>query len=198
MTADTTRIIGTCIEFLAAIIGLIVYKKAGLRFRLFALFLFYGFLTDVLTRSFNTHYNNFAWIVFLTYTFVESFFFLLFIRFAKILTGIWLKALQASIIIIPILFFPFHFDILTMQSFHNKYDGYFSFIYQIIGAGFATAALLKFVETKENATNHPDYFFLIGIFFYCFCSFSIDFFIGEEIAKKIWWIHDLANIVSYL
>ncbi|HKR05450.1 MAG TPA: hypothetical protein VJY62_12520, partial [Bacteroidia bacterium] len=93
--------------------------------------------------------------------------------------------------------FLFHFDI-TLQSFHSKYDGYFSFIYQITASTFATAAILKFIEVKENVMQEPDYFFLIGIFFYCFCSFFIDFFIGEEIAKKIWWIHDLANCISYL
>jgi hypothetical protein len=73
----------------------------------------------------------------------------------------------------------------------------FSTVYEISSAFFAGFALLRLVEKDDDALSLPDFWFLLGIFFYCFCTFFIMGFLNTILSQEIWFLNNIFNIITY-
>lgn len=197
MDSNTTKIIATCFELAPVGLGFCAYKYSTKSLRLFVFFLFYGFITDILTGMLNKNYNTLAWLIFLTYTCIESVFFLHFIKMQNFFVDWVKKLLIAFIIILPVLFFPFHINLATFQPQPTEYYGYFAFIYQLTASAFCTAAILKLIETHTQTKSPPNLYLLAGIFVYCFCAVIVDASFSKEMREQIWFVHDIIHIIAY-
>ncbi len=197
MIEHPTKIIGTCIELTTAIIGLSVYKKAGIPFRLLTFLLVYGFFTDAFCWMFYKSFPKQGELALDIYSLTESVAFLFIIQVGNYINKFnnhfkWFYVAMLFLFIMSYYCFPH-----LLQS-EKIFSGFFSFVYIGTASVFAALSMLKLIEKGENNFYSPHLQLVTGIFVYCFCSFLVDTFIDDEIKEKIWWVHDVMNILAYL
>ena len=196
MDSFFTRMLATCIEVLVALFGVMIFKKAGLQFRLLILLLFYGAATDIFGWTFYKTNRSYVLLAVDIYTLAEALLMVFIIESSGLFNN--LKKLFKLIYLLLFFFFLLVFIILPLVSDNGAYRGTYSFGYLSIVAVLAAWASLKWIEGVGNKLNNPVFTLLIGVFIYTFCSVFIDSFIGTTIGDAVWWIHDVANITAYL
>ena len=196
MDSFFTRMLATCIEVLVALFGLMIFKKAGLLFRLLILLLLYGAATDIFGWTFYKLNRSYVLIAVDIYTLAEA----LLMVFIIESTGLFNKLKHIFKLIYLLLFICYilAFIMMPLIGDDGAYRGTYSFGYLSTVAVLAAWASLKWIEGAGNKLNSPVFVLLTGVFIYTFCSVFIDSFIGTTTGDAVWWIHDAANITAYL
>lgn len=70
-------------------------------------------------------------------------------------------------------------------------------VYQVIAAFSAGFVLLEIVERNLKPQQMPAFWILLGIFFYCFCTFFVLGLMNTILGQKLWWLHNIFNITAY-
>jgi hypothetical protein len=70
-------------------------------------------------------------------------------------------------------------------------------VYQVIAAFLAGFVLLEIVERNPKPLQTPAFWILLGIFFYCFCTFFILGLANTLLGQQMWWLHNIFNITAY-
>lgn len=197
MTTNLTGIAATLTELATLSVGLILFKKAGKPFRLLIFWLLIGCVTDLICwKTYKTNLQV-AYRLLDAYSLFESLFLIYIIQS----TGFIKNQNHLFRIIysfIAVLFFCSYYLFPYWMKSEDSYSGLFSFIYLTTSVCLSTWALLNLIETVEVVRESPDFFLLMGIFVFCFCSFFIDSFINDEFKASVWWLHDVANMTAYL
>jgi hypothetical protein len=189
--------ISTYAALLPFLSGVIVYRKAGLIYRLFTFFLLYGFLTDFFVGYFLQNGLMFqSQSFFFIYLLLEAMFIAWFVsRFCE-----YSRVSKAAFLVLVILPFPWalaHIDFTLMDWKKEPFTGLFNTSYKMVISVLASVCLLKFTQKKEPLKNMPEFWFLFGIFFYSFCTFFISAFMQSPEQSQFWFIHNLINIMTY-
>ena len=168
------------------------WKKAGWTFRLFNLFLIYGFVADVLVGLILKP-ELLSYVIFKSYSLLEALFLFWFLKHTS--SSFYIKKISHIFLLItlPVWIFTNYFLIESTQL-SNLFDPY----YEISSAFLAGFSLLKLSENEYHLTRLPLFWFLVGIFIYCFCTFFISGFLSSRILEKIWFIHNIIAILTYI
>lgn len=173
----------------------LVFNKSSHEIRLFLFFLIFGFLIDIvmfgLVKSKNYGYLE---PISSLYSLVEStFFFWLIWRYVEKKLKLFVKILYLLTLIywIALIFLRFGFS-----SGEFIVSQYFDPVYEIMVSFFAGFILLQMVEKEDSVSDLPMFWIFIGIFFYCFCTFFIATFINSLLSERIWYLHNIFNIIT--
>lgn len=177
-------------------IGLFNLKTAGFQFRLFIFFLIIGFGTDITMYVLKgTIYKDRLPDIFNYYSLVEAITFLLMIYFnAKnelMKRSIpFLIVITALLWMVVVLIKPAFLQVAPSQVFDPFYEVIVAFL-----AGFA---LLQLVEQQPDVIHIPVFWILLGIFFYCFCTFFLMGFVNTQLSQRIWIVNNIMNLLTYV
>ncbi len=191
-----TRMLATCIEVLVALFGVMIFKKAGLQFRLLIFLLLYGAATDIFGWTFYKLNRTYVLIAVDIYTLAEALLMVFIIQSIGLFNN--LKNIFKLIYLLLFVCYVGAYFVMPLISDDGAYRGPYSFGYLSIVAVLAAWASLKWIEGAGNKLNSPVFALLAGVFIYTFCSVFIDSFIGTTTGDAVWWIHDAANITAYL
>lgn len=198
---DEQRILFTGLAALPIIIPIALawraYATAGLTIRLFLFFLVAGLITDlVMWAMLSLHYYDLLVPVFNVYSLLESLMFFWLIQKVTVNKHIRTVARFFLVINIPlwigsILLYP------LVMSGESSRSVPFDTIYEIAVAFLSGFALLTMTET-ETSTSSPYLWLLLGMFFYCFCTFFLMALLGTELSQKIWFMNNIINNITYI
>lgn len=176
-------------------IGAARFLRAGIEFRLFTLFLFVGFCTDVsmwlLLQASQTEYLRY---ILSLYSLVEAMFFFWFVRHH--LTS---KYLRRTVTILSVVTPFIWLGLIIRLIVNNLSPGPFFDPFYEIGTSFlAGLALLNLVEQHQSVSTSPRFWILLAIFFYCFCTFFLMSLLYSQLSHKIWFMNHVINISTYI
>ncbi|MFM9839497.1 MAG: hypothetical protein ACKVOQ_14605 [Cyclobacteriaceae bacterium] len=173
------------------------WKAAGIHFRLFLFFLLIGLCTDVSMYYLReTGQSKYLPIVFTIYSLIESIvFYWMILENAKSKP---LKLILKSLIFVTILFWILIHVLSFLALLEQKPGQLFDPFYEVAVAFMAGFTLLQMVESEDAISRMPNFWILLGIFFYCFCTFFIMGFLNTLLSQKIWFLNNIFNIISYL
>lgn len=189
----TIKIIATFTTLIPIGAGVLRYKTAGTIFRLFLLFLVYGFLTDFFVWQLMEVSRPASFFLFIVFSLAEALFLLWFVKVINATPVITKICNILSVCMIP-------FWICAHYVFHNseQYSALFDTSYLIIISILSAYTLLKLAEEKSDLQKLPVFWFMLGIFFYCFTTFFLSGFLESALLQKIWFIHNLINLMVYI
>lgn len=178
-------------------INLWVFKTAGLPVRLFLFFLLAGLFTDVvmwhLIAIEKTHH---LLTIFNIYSLLESVFFFWFIGQVT-LSGTIKTISRVCLFIMPV-FWVFYFQLYPLLiSGEKSFSAIFDTAYEIAVSFLAGFALLLLAERQELVGRSPYFWLLLGVFFYCFCTFFIMGLLETFISHRIWFLNNIVNLITY-
>ncbi len=174
------------------ITGLWNYRRQGVNSKYFIYFLLAGFIADQLHPPIVGDFAR-VW-VFNLYVLFEVVFLIWFIR--RISKNIEAeKFYRAGIYIMIGFWLAAHF--IFRKEIHG-FSSIFSSATAIIISCIAAYELLRITQREENLAALPEFWFLTGIFFYFFCANFLFGFLQSEILTKIWFLHNIINIITYL
>jgi hypothetical protein len=178
-------------------IGLFKWKVAGIHFRLFLFFLLIGLCTDLSMYYLReTGQSEYLPMVFTVYSLIESIvFYWMILENAKSKP---LKLILKSFLFVTILFWILIHALSYLAVLAQKPGQLFDPFYEVAVAFTAGFTLLLMVENEKSISAMPDFWILLGIFFYCFCTFFIMGFLNTLLSQKIWFLNNIFNIISYL
>jgi hypothetical protein len=171
--------------------GISKYKYADFKCRLFLFFLVYGFITDLIVWLLLDSARGVSYFFFNFYNLVESLFLFWYIMVTNESTTI--KKICRILLILAIPAW-----LISYLENTEKHMATFSTAYDILLTFLIGYALLKMGEKAVVLTKEPTFWFFLGIFIYCFCTFFISSLMETELRQKIWFIHNIINFVSYL
>ena len=179
-------------------IGIAKYKTTDYLGRLFIFFLLVGLTTD-LTMGILLHSNKTRHLmrIFNTYSLIESFFFLWFIMQTALSRSIYLVS-RFCLITVVLLWICYMFIFPNIDFLKSSLIVSFDATYEIVVSFLAGYALLLRVEKDQFIFSEPRFWFTLGIFFYCFCTFYIMTFLETNLLQKIWFVINIINIISYV
>ncbi len=198
MNADTLKFISTWAGALPVLAGMIVFKKAGYNYRLFIFFLLYGFITDLTVGYFYRAEMLFeSRSVFYIYGLIEPLFLFWFV--SRISENVAVS--ETSYIIMLLIPFLWAFAYIDFKVIEWKYlpsGGLFTTVYEMLLTVLAAWSILQLTQKTESLRNNPAFWFLTGIFVLCLCTFLVASFLEKrDIRNKLWWVQNVANIISY-
>lgn len=178
-----------------------IIRAAGINLRLFLVFLLVGLLSD-LAGWYASHHDTLE--IYFLYT---SFFYSLF----ESVFFIWLiknysksKALKqvGNVVLIIIGLWSGYtlFKGLSVQG-DTSQTSQLDVFYQVAVSFLGGFTLLSMAEKEEQLTNVPMFWIFTGIFFYCFSTFFIFVIkstLENEQANRLWPIHNIVNIITYI
>jgi hypothetical protein len=184
------QISSTLSVLLPFLIGIWKFSKYNYLVKMFVAFLGIGFLTDVS-----------GWYLFLQqdastnmlirtgYDLIESCFLLWFTsqfitlkKLKLIISKSWIIVIPAWLISIQ---FPKGIEIFETTS-------------QMIVSFISSFCILQIIEKQGTDKHFVSFVLLIGIFFYCFCTFFFQSLLTTQIGLKIWFLHNIINIITNL
>lgn len=193
-------------EFISCFLQILPILIGSIRFwrtpplRAFALFILYGFVTDILimlyiefhvfwiTRALAISMHN-------IYTLVESVFFIWFIktnlhdrRQNRVFT-IALWSMVPMWAIGHMLIKNSWFETSSLSSFYLSYSN-------MVISILAAHTLMKLSERKTVSSVH--WWLIIGIFFYNFCSLLFSLLTDAPIIRDLWFMQLLINMLTML
>ena len=179
-------------------IGLLRIKTAGFEFRLFIGFLAFGFIIDV-TMFTMVQMQQFAHLhhVYNFYSLIECMFFYWFLN-RNASSGALVNVVKILILVTVIFWLLFVVTFPTMLFRMGIASRIFDTVYEICVAVYAGFLLLQFVEKKPNVIEQPVFWMVLGIFFYCFCTFFIMGLLHTIVSHEIWFLNNIFNILTYL
>jgi hypothetical protein len=105
-------------------------------------------------------------------------------------------------IVISLLVFIFWFVSYKMhnplQATYSEGSSYFDPIMLAVVGLVSAYGLITITESPKKSENQKFLWFYLGIFFYNFSSFFLHSFISDEVAKQIWFMNALFNIIAML
>jgi hypothetical protein len=168
---------------------LLDFRSHDLKIKALALFLAIGFLADMSTWYFFST-QNFAAQHFVhnAYDLFEAAFLLWFL--GKVSPNVRVKFLLTNAWVVLIPFWCTRF-------YSESWIGWFKTFTQLALAFTSCFIILKMVEKNENVSRNLMVWILIGIFFYCFCTY---FILGTLVFvfENTWFSHNLVNITTNL
>jgi hypothetical protein len=135
-------------------------------------------------------------IAYNAYSFIEAIFFYWFIAIA-LKSTLFLKISRALIWATSIFWVAFVILFPAFLFKEGTSSQLFDTTYEIIAAFLSGFALLQLIEKEETVLSLPRFWILLGIFFYCFCTFFIMGFLNTLLAQKIWFLNNIINIITY-
>jgi hypothetical protein len=179
-------------------IGLINLKRAGFELRLLLAFLVIGLITD-LTMFYLVGINRTTHLltIFNVYSLTEALFFYWFI-WRNVNNVFFERMLNVLLFLTPL--FWLIFVVLYPNTLFTEATAsqVFDTIYEIMAAFLSGYVLLKMVEREDTVLKVPHFWVLMGIFFYCFCTFFIMSFLNTQLSQQIWFLNHIINILTYL
>jgi hypothetical protein len=179
-------------------IGLINLKRAGFELRLLLAFLVIGLITD-LTMFYLVRINRTTHLltIFNVYSLTEALFFYWFI-WRNVKNVFFERILNVLLYLTPL--FWLIFVVLYPNTLFTEATAsqVFDTIYEIMAAFLSGYVLLKMVEREDTVLRVPHFWVLMGIFFYCFCTFFIMSFLNTQLSQQIWFLNHIVNILTYL
>lgn len=172
--------------------SLVRIKTADLKYRLFLVFLIYGFLTDMLDWYLHGQLSMVSYVFFIVFPLVEAVFYLWLLKALNI-SATLSKISKWLMWLMPVLW------IFSFGSFDMKENngGIFNASYEILIAFLSGYGILKMTETENDIIRQKDFWLVIGIFIYCFCAFFVSSFLDTEILNKVWFLHNAINVFVY-
>jgi hypothetical protein len=85
----------------------------------------------------------------------------------------------------------------AMRFYDPNWIGWFKIVTQLAIAFTSCFLILKMVEKKEDFSRNLVVWILLGVFFYCFCTYFILGTLVLVIANT-WFSHNLVNITTNL
>ncbi len=177
--------------------GALKFRTADLISRLFVFFLLLGLTTD-LTMWFMIHTGNTSPLlpVFNVYSLLEALFFFWFLQATIVYQPLRTIARVCLFGTVPfwlfsVLIYPY------LAEGNPSRNAPFDAIYEIVVSFIAGFALLQLVEKEDSVFSNEVFWFTLGIFFYCFCTFFIMSFLQTNIGLQIWFLNNIINIISY-
>lgn len=70
--------------------------------------------------------------------------------------------------------------------------------YEVATAFLAGFALLSMAERGGQLTQSWDFWLVLGVFFYCFCTFFVMTLIGSQLSLNLWPLNNVINMITYL
>lgn len=181
---------------LPLMIGLFRFKAAGFQFRLFIFFLVVGFVTDITMYLLKgTLYKNWLPDIFNGYSLVEATTFLLIISLNA--TGKWMKRGTLALMVMTVLLWVV-LVVIKPAFVQAAPSQVFDPFYEVIVAFLAGFTLLHLVEQQPDVIHHGIFWILLGIFFYCFCTFFLMGFVNTLLSQRIWVVNNIINLCTYL
>jgi hypothetical protein len=181
---------------LPLMIGLASIKTAGISFRLFIFFLMLGFITDITMFLLQgTQYSELLPVILNYYSLAEALTFLTLIYFHT--TGKLIRRGTVALMVVTVLLWlvvvyirPAFVQAAASQIFDPFYEVVVAFL-----AGFT---LLQLVEQQPDAIRSAIFWVMMGIFFYCFCTFFFMGLLNTQLSQRIWVVNNIINILAYV
>jgi hypothetical protein len=167
----------------------------GLRY--FWAFLLFAFFIDLgIYNLVRTGNREVASLTYSLYSLAEALVFLAFIRYSS--GNLLLKRFVSMMWVLTLV----HWLGLTIFSLVKPASNFlvsavFDPVYQVIAAFLAGFVLLEIVEKNPKPLQTPAFWTLLGIFFYCFCTFFILGLVNTILGQQLWWLHNIFNITAY-
>ncbi len=70
--------------------------------------------------------------------------------------------------------------------------------YEIAASFLGGFVLLALAENDSQLWTSSGFWFLLGVFFYCFCTFFVMTFLGKELVFNLWPLNNIINMLTYL
>lgn len=193
-------ILSTFLILIPIAVGILNFNKTNELHQFFVFFLCYGFATDfaILLKA-----NVFTQMNYAVYPIVEVVFYLFYIKrsslrisvnkwFAPlilicIVTGMWMIFKSAPYI----LSHQEKENFLWAKTLSNS-------LYAIILSSLAADSILSLTKNRKSLVEICEFWFLLGIFQYFFCSQLIFNLIFTKVLHSIWNISIVFNILTYL
>ncbi|MDZ4824515.1 MAG: hypothetical protein SH856_13740 [Flavobacteriales bacterium] len=164
---------------------------------LFFVFLLYGLLTDLFVGYSPGHWGLAQRIVLNIYGLLDCLFLIYFLRLF-VLEKIARKIATALLaLVLP-------FWVLCYLILKNEFtdESGMSPVFDTVGmmviSLIAAYALLKKTESGIETSKESAFWFVIGIFFYNFCSFFVITFVDLQVVLDIWYLQNIINILAML
>lgn len=183
---------GTAFEFIPVIAGIIVFKNAKTKYRLFLFYLLLGFLID-LPKAFITSDHLLRWMNNI-YSLIETPLLLWFI--GQCISNKTIKAYVFPAMLLTVIFW-FYCHFIHESSVLN-YSMLLDVTTSVLISAAAAYALLLMTQEETNITALPDFWFMAGLFFYFFIAGFLFSFLESELLKKIWFIHNILSMLAFL
>lgn len=196
--APTIQIISITAISIPICIAALRQKKAGLDIRLFLLFLLIGLITDI-TMFYLVRTKQYTHLlaIFNTYSLIESLVFYWF-TLRNISVILFRLIARTLLFITPVFWILFVVLFPSLLFDETSASQVFDTVYEIAVAFLSGFALLKMVEREESVLVLPGFWILLGIFFYCFCTFFIMGFLNTFLSHQIWFLNNIINILTYI
>jgi hypothetical protein len=136
-------------------------------------------------------------LIFNIYSLVESLFFYWFVSRSTPSLPIKL-IIKAFFFITPLFWLAFVLLFPSLFPTKDTSSQIFDTVYEIMIAFLAGFVLIEMVETSDSITIRPDFWILLGMFFYCFCTFFIMGFLNTFFSQDIWFLNNIINIIAYI
>lgn len=183
------QVVSTLSVLLPLCAGVWQFKRLAQAYRLFLLFLVIGFATDLAGWYFyltqNVGANEYARH---GYDLFEGVFLAWLIKRLSS-NGIIIKSFSWLIPAIVLLW--------TGRFVYAELSSVFKSGTQIIYSFAAGFTLLHMTERAENLSRSLPFWIMLGIFFYCFCTYFIMAFLQTQLSG-IWPIHNIINVSTNL
>ena len=173
--------------------ALLRFKTAGKMYRLFLLYLTYGFLTDLLVWQLMDISTETSFFLFILFPLVEALFMIWFIK-ATNESPVLIRICNVLILIM----IPFWLCAHYLYNHSEELSALFDSSYEIVVAMLAGFSLLKLAEKENDLLKNPVFWLQTGIFFYCFTTFYVSGFLESDLRQKVWWIHNVVNLLVYI
>lgn len=163
----------------------------------FILFLVIGLATDVAMWCllYVGGTENLLW-VFNLYSLLEALFFFWFLGYTALSNSI--RIISRAFLYSTLPFWLLCIFVYPLMMKGASRSAVFDTTYEVIISFLAGLALLQHVEKEESIFSKPVFWFIFGIFFYCFCTFYIMTFLQTFLSHKIWFLNNIFNIISYV
>jgi hypothetical protein len=178
------------------VIGIVQFKTVGLTARLFVLFLAIGWCTDVVMYILQrTSYRDSLPTIFRVYSLIEALNFFWFIRQSGSVKSIRYFS-TVLLWITPMLWII----VMGLKPFliNTSVSQLFDPFYEVTSAFLAGFVLLQIAEQSHSIADSSAFWILLGIFFYCFCTFFLMGFLNTIFSQKIWFVNNIINIITYI
>jgi hypothetical protein len=172
-------------------------KEAGTLGWLFFGFLLAGFLTDMSLWYIQSRgITGLSLHLFNAYSCLEAIFFFWLLRY---LTPSQILAKAAGFLLYGSPVVCFLLLVLPVDSHRETaQSGSFVTFYEVSTAFLAGFTLLAMAEKGERLYESWAFWLILGIFFYCFCTFFVMTVLGSRLSLSLWWLNNLVNILTYL
>ncbi len=189
---EIIAILSTYTVLLPVAAGFFVYSKLRQWYRYLLFFLIFGFSVDLFCTFIDdsNHVFNF-------YRLAEGLFYASFLyhlsdyKHSKI---IFISVFTSLILVYGIT----HAIVLENYDL-RKLNAAFDMFSSIVLSFCAAAVMLQLTQRVEKLTKEPAFWFTTSIFIYFFCTnFLFSLIENRELLFKIWFLHNLINIITYL